>query len=95
MLSVPSANKVVFVANREGSMLNRRGELRQRDLPVYDTPQGVLADDIDGDGRIEVVVSNRASNDIWVLHRRATPVSMMLDCPLPARAVPRPLPTSG
>ncbi len=95
VVSVPDANKVIFVANSRGSLVNARGELHQRDLPVYDTPQGVIAQDIDGDGRIEVVVSNLVSDDIWVLHRRETPVSMMLDCPLPARLVLRSPPGSG
>jgi hypothetical protein len=94
-VSVSDANKIVFVANSRGSFVDARGELRQRDLPVYDSPQGVLVHDIDVDGRTEVVVSNRRSNDIWVLHHRESPVSMVLDCPRPARGVPRIPPGNG
>ncbi|WP_372739885.1 FG-GAP-like repeat-containing protein, partial [Neptunomonas sp.] len=85
-LTVPDANTVVFVTNRGGSFVNARGELRKRDLPVYEKPQGILASDIDGDGRMEVVISNQGSDDIWVLHHRNTPVNMMRDCPVPVDA---------
>ncbi len=56
------------------------GRLRATNLPVQDQPSALLTADIDDDDRMEIVVVNEGSNDIWVIHQRATPVAMPIDC---------------
>ena len=83
-VTLPEQNKVVFLANRggRGEFTDRHGSPLKRELPVSDEPKGILAADLDRDGRIEVAVTNAGSDDVWVLHHRANPPNMMLDCPL-------------
>jgi hypothetical protein len=77
---VPCAASRRGCVGRDGSFVDGRDRLRALRLPVYSEPYGLLVRDIDADGRIEVVVANRDSNDVWGLHRRATPVNLFFDC---------------
>ena len=79
-IALPDRDRVAIIANGPGGIVASGGDLRRRDLPVRDGPRGLLAEDTDGDGRIEIVVANAGSDDLWVLHRRASPEPMLLDC---------------
>ena len=80
--TLPESNEVVLLWNRGGSFHWPRSDRpRATRLPVSGGPWGVIVDDIDNDGRIEIVVSNKAANNLWVLHQRAHPLPMEAECP--------------
>lgn len=79
--SIPGSDRVVFFANGgAGDFLDADGHPNLTALPVRVGPGGLLAADLDRDGRVEVAVANLYSNDLWILHRRAFPVHMPPEC---------------
>lgn len=66
-----SANdRVVLLHNRDNQYL-----LEPQYLPVSEEPMGIYVGNLDADNRLEIVVSNVGTDDVWVLHRRPEPVS--------------------
>ena len=78
---VPDENKVVILANNgSGRFADSRDRPHKIELPVRGGPRGILAADLDRDGRIELAVANRDTGKVWVLHRRATAAAMPYYC---------------
>jgi hypothetical protein len=90
VLPLAEDNTLAIIANRGGSFVDGIGRLRVTNFPVLDGPSAIFEGDIDGDGRIEIAVANRNSNDVWVIHKRSSPVNMPFEClVLISRAVRR------
>lgn len=78
---VPDEDKVVILANNgSGRFADSRDRPHKIELPVRGGPRGILAADLDRDGRIELAVANRDTGKVWVLHRRATAAAMPYYC---------------
>ncbi|WP_321494019.1 VCBS repeat-containing protein [uncultured Desulfobacter sp.] len=80
VIANPDEDSLVLLGNRGGSFVNSSGDLLATTLPVGEQPIAILTADIDDDDRMEIVVVNKGSDDIWVIHERETPVSMPIDC---------------
>jgi hypothetical protein len=64
-VTVESSNEVVLLKN-DGH--GNFGGLPAVHLPVGMGPTGIVASDLDGDGRVELAIAHSTGNDVWVLH---------------------------
>jgi hypothetical protein len=78
VLPVSEDNVLTIMVNTGGRFADSASHLIN--LPVQDGPRAIVAGDLDRDGRLEFVVANENSNDLWVIHRRPSPILGITDC---------------